>query len=141
MFNDIPKEQILNNFKNGNFQEILNNFCYVSDGMIVINYIYFKYLGNQSTYNIFTNLILNCIDNILSIHDKFECHVSIKKLNVVEINKHLSYIRQISNLLKERYQDKMSKCIIHNASNLFSQVYDIVVPFIDKDTQKKIQLL
>jgi hypothetical protein len=141
MFNDIPKEQILNDFKNGNFKEILNNFCYINDNIIIVNYMYFKYLANQTTYNIFTNLILNCIDNILSSYDKFDCHISIKKLNVVEINKHLSYIRQFSNLLKERYQDKMRKCTIHNASNLFSQIYDMIVPFIDKDTQKKIELI
>lgn len=141
MFHDMHKDKILNHFKNGHFQEILHNFCHINDNKIIINYIYFKYLASQTTYEIFTTFIINCIDNILERYDTFECHISIKKLNVLEINKHMSYIRQFSNLLKERYHNKMNRCNIYNASNLFSQMYDIVKPFVDKDTQQKIQLI
>ena len=35
----------------------------------------------------------------------------------------------------------MGKCSIYNASNMFSQIYEIIVPFIDPDTQKKIELV
>lgn len=141
MFTEMKKEQIIQHFKNSNFSELFFNFCRVEDNRIIIDYVYFKYLGNSNTYLTFRNLILKCIDDILANYEKFECHISIKKLTILEINKHIDYIRNFSNLLKETYQDKMNKCFIHNASALFSQIYDIIVPFIDKDTQQKIQLL
>jgi hypothetical protein len=59
----------------------------------------------------------------------------------MEIHKHIGYIRIMTDLLKSRYQDKMGKCCIYNASNIFSQIYEIIVPFIDPDTQKKIELV
>lgn len=141
MFKEIPKEKVIQYFKQGKFQELLKYFCNVEENNIIINYYYFKYLGNSQTYNIFTNLLIGHIDNILQSFEKFNVYVSINKLSVMEIHKHIGYIRNISDLLKTRYKDKMEKCQIYNASSLFSQIYDIIVPFIDPDTQHKIKIV
>ena len=141
MFVELPKDKIYQYFQNGKIQELLNYFCQVKENDIIINYYYFKYLGTSQTYNIFTNLVIGHIDDILQNYDKFNVHVSIHKLSVMEIHKHLSYIRNFSDLLKIKYQNKMEKCCIYNSSNLFSQIYEIIVPLIDNDTQKKIELV
>lgn len=141
MFKEISKENVIHYFQTGKFQELLNYFCNVEDNNIILNYYYFKYLGNSQTYEIFTSLIIGCIDNVLENYEKFNIHVSINKLSVMEIHKHINYIRNTSELLKMRYQDKMGKCSIYNASNLFSQIYELIVPFIDPDTQKKIGII
>lgn len=141
MFQEISKENVIHYFQTGKFQELLNYFCNVEDNNIILNYYYFKYLGNSQTYDIFTSLIIGCIDNVLENYEKFNIHVSINKLSVMEIHKHINYIRNTSELLKTRYQDKMGKCSIYNASNLFSQIYELIVPFIDPDTQKKIGII
>ena len=141
MFNEISKEKITHYVQNGKFGELLNLFCYVNENNITVDYYYFKYLGNVQTYDIFTNFVLGYIDRVLTTFDKFNVHVSIKKLSVLEINKHLNYIRFSSNLLKTKYQDKMGKCFIYNSSNMFSQIYEIMMPFIDKDTQEKIEIV
>jgi hypothetical protein len=141
MFVELSKDKIYQYFQNGKIQELLNYFCQVKENDIIINYYYFKYLGTSQTYNIFTNLVIGHIDNILQNYDKFNVHVSIHKLSVMEIHKHLSYIRNVSDLLKIKYQNKMEKCCIYNSSNLFSQIYEIIVPLIDNDTQKKIELV
>ena len=62
-------------------------------------------------------------------------------MSVMEIKKHITFIRDVSNLLKQKYQNKMKKCYIYNASNVFSQIYDIISKFVDKDTQQKIELI
>lgn len=141
MFVELSKDKIYQHFQNGKFQELLNYFCQVEENDIIINYYYFKYLGTLQTYNIFTNLVTGHIDNILQNYDKFNIHVSIHKLSVMEIHKHFSYIRNVSDLLKMKYENKMEKCRIYNSSNLFSQIYEIIVPLIDIDTQKKIELV
>lgn len=141
MFEEIPKEQVIQYFQTGKFQELLNYYCNVQENDIIINYYYFKYLANSQTYDIFTNLMIGYIDDVLTNHDKFNVHISINKLSVMEIHKHIGYIRIMTDLLKSRYQDKMGKCSIYNASNIFSQIYEIIVPYIDPDTQKKIGLV
>jgi glycyl-tRNA synthetase alpha subunit len=141
MFEEISKEKVIQYFQTGKFQDLLNYFCIVEDNNLILNYYYFKYLANSQTYDIFTNLIVGYIDNILQNYEKFNVHVSIHKLSVMEIHKHINFIRNMSDLLKTRYQDKMEKCSIYNASNLFSQIYELIVPFIDPDTQKKIGLV
>jgi hypothetical protein len=85
--------------------------------------------------------MIGYIDSILQSFDKFNVHISIHKLSVMEIHKHIGYIRIMTDLLKTRYQDKMNKCLIYNSSNLFSQIYEIILPFIDPDTQQKIELV
>lgn len=141
MFEEIPKEQVIQYFQTGKFQELLNYYCNVQENDIIINYYYFKYLANSQTYDIFTNLMIGYIDDVLTNYDKFNVHISINKLSVMEIHKHIGYIRIMTDLLKTRYQDKMGKCSIYNASNIFSQIYEIIVPYIDPDTQKKIGLV
>jgi hypothetical protein len=141
MFEEISKENVMNYFQNGKFQELLNYYCNVKGNDIIVNYYYFKYLANQETYDIFTNLMIGYIDSVLQNYNKFNVHISINKLSVMEIHKHIGYIRIMTDLLKSRYQDKMGKCCIYNASNIFSQIYEIIVPFIDPDTQKKIELV
>ena len=127
MFEEIPKEQVIQ--------------YNVQENDIIINYYYFKYLANSQTYDIFTNLMIGYIDDVLKNYEKFNVHISIHKLSVMEIHKHIGYIRIMTDLLKTRYQDKMEKCSIYNASNIFSQIYEIIVPYIDPDTQKKIGLV
>jgi glycyl-tRNA synthetase alpha subunit len=141
MFEEIPKEKVIQYFKTGKFKELLNYYCKIEENDIIINYYYFKYLANSQTYDIFTNLMIGYIDSILQSFDKFNVHISIHKLSVMEIHKHIGYIRIMTDLLKTRYQDKMNKCLIYNSSNLFSQIYEIILPFIDPDTQQKIELV
>jgi len=141
MFEEIPKEKVIQYFKTGKFKELLNYYCKIEENDIIINYYYFKYLANSQTYDIFTNLMIGYIDSILQSFDKFNVHISIHKLSVIEIHKHIGYIRIMTDLLKTRYQDKMNKCLIYNSSNLFSQIYEIILPFIDPDTQQKIELV
>lgn len=141
MFEEISKENVIYYFQNGKFQELLNYYCKVEQNNIMINYYYFKYLANSQTYDVFTNLMIGYIDSVLQKYEKFDVHISINKLSVMEIHKHIGYIRIMTDLLKSRYQDKMGKCSIYNASNMFSQIYEIIVPFIDPDTQKKIELV
>ena len=141
MFEDISEEQLIVHFQNKNFNYILNNFCKKNNNELTINYLYFKYLGNQDTYDLFTSVFVDFVDSILSKDDFFIVHISIKKMSVMEIKKHITFIRDVSNLLKQKYQNKMKKCYIYNASNVFSQIYDIISKFVDKDTQQKIELI
>jgi hypothetical protein len=68
-------------------------------------------------------------------------HVNLKKLTLIDIDKHKEFIQDMSGHLKNKYPDKLIKCYIYNAPFVFSQIFNIVSLFIDKDTQKKIELI
>jgi hypothetical protein len=64
-----------------------------------------------------------------------------KNLTIVEIDKHKEYIKFISEFLKDKYPEKLAKCYVYNAPFIFTQIFNIVSMFIDKETQKKIELV
>jgi hypothetical protein len=68
-------------------------------------------------------------------------HVNMKGLSITEIDKHKTFIQQMSKILQEKYPDKLSKCYVYNSSFIFSQIFNFVSMFVDKDTLKKISIV
>lgn len=134
-------EKILDKIKNGGWKDILNGLCSIKENSIILNYVYFKYIANNETYNHILNYITNNIDNILVTNNYFIVHVNMKNLSIVDIDRHRTFIQQISRFLKNKYPQKLSKCYVYNAPFIFAQFFAIVSMFIDKDTQKKIELV
>jgi hypothetical protein len=64
-----------------------------------------------------------------------------KNLTIVDVDKHKEYIAYISEIFKDKYPDKLAKCYVYNAPFIFTQIFNIISVFIDKDTQKKIELV
>lgn len=138
---DNSSEKIIDKIKNGEWSYILNNLCSINKNMIILNYIYFKHFATSQTYNFILNYITNNIDNVLLKNDEFIVHVNMKHLTLVDIDKHKEFIQNISGFLKDKYPEKLKKCYIYNAPFVFTQIFNIVSMFIDKDTQKKIEVV
>ena len=64
-----------------------------------------------------------------------------KNLTITDVDKHIKFIQNMSVILKEKYPNKLTKCFVHNAPFVFSQILNIVSMFIDKETQSKIELI
>ncbi len=137
----LSSEKIMENIVKGDFNQLLNGLCFIHDGSIILNYVYFKHIATSTTYQYIMNCIIDKIDHILSLSDEFSVHVNMKHLTISDIQKHNSFIRLISGYLKEKYPQKLHKCYVYNAPFVFSQIFNIVSLFIDKDTQKKIELV
>lgn len=137
----ISSEKIVSNIKNGEWNSILRGLCNIKDDAIVMDYVYVKYFATKITYNIIINHITNNIDEILSKYPKFNVYVNLKKLTLVDVDKHKDFIQNISIILRDRYPDKLTKCYIYNAPFVFSQIFNMISYFIDKDTQTKVELV
>ena len=127
--------------KNCNWDEMLNSLCYINDDAIVLDYTYFKYFAVKETYSIILNYIITQIDHLLSVNNYFVVNVNMKNLTISDIDKHKTFIQNISTICKNKYPNKLLKCYIYNAPFVFSQIYNIVSMFIDKVTQQKIELI
>jgi len=134
-------EKIVEKIKKGEWNDILKGLCSVKDNKIILNYIFFKHIAKDDTYNYILNYITNNIDHILSSNNEFIVHVNMKTLTLIDIDKHKGFIQYLSVYLKDKYPNKLGKCYLYNAPFVFSQIYTIVSLFIDKDTQKKIELV
>lgn len=134
-------EKIIHKVKNGEWRDILNGLCCIKENSIILNYIYFKHIAKDETYNYILNYITNNIDQVLQKNNQFIVHVNMKNLTIVDIDKHKVFIQNMSGFLKDKYPQKLSKCYVYNAPFIFTQIFAIVSMFIDKDTQKKIELV
>lgn len=134
-------DEIITKIKTGNWSDIINGLCTIKDSSIILDNNYFKHFATKETYSIIVSRIIFNIDSILSAHDSFIVHINMKNLNVSDIDKHLKFIQYISTLFKERYQNKLTKCFIHNAPFIFSKLLNIIHLLIDKETQKKIEIV
>ena len=122
-------------------EELVKYVCFSKDDFLIVDYRYFKHIASHMSYQLITTRVVEMVDHILASYPKFIAHICIKSLTVSDIDKHMGYIKSLSNVLKARYQDKMLTCSIYNAPFIFAQIYGIVSCFIDKDTQAKITLV
>jgi hypothetical protein len=121
-------------------QTYLEKFCKICDGVVYIDYQLFKPIANELTYDLITNFIVETLKKALINRETFKIHLSLKSLTLKEIEKHYGYISNVCTLFKEKFPDKLETCFIYNAPFIFSQIIGIISIFIDKKTQKKIQL-
>lgn len=141
-FTKITEENIKNNIntllQQGDINSIGNNLCFVNNNMIILNYPYFKYFAHKETYNFILNYIISIIDNLLIKNESAILHVNMQSITLSDIDKHKTFIKNISNLFKNRYPNKLNRCYIHNTPNMFEQIYKILKLFIDQETIDKI---
>ena len=134
-------EKIIDKVKNSEWRDILNGLCCIKENSIVLNYIYFKYIAKDETYNYILNYITNNIEQVLKTNNQFIVHVNMKNLTIVDVDKHKIFIKNMSRFFKDKYPEKLSKCYVYNAPFIFTQIFSIVSMFIERDTHKKIELV
>jgi hypothetical protein len=149
------KEQIQNHFLSNEdikitqnkiiktcFDDILKKICFNLDSdNILLDYRYFKFIASPENYKMLIYYIVNIIQNVLKKYDTFVFHVNMNTLTLLHIEKHFTFIKMISEVLKETFPDKLRICYIYNAPFIFSKIISILSSFIDKKTQQKIQLI
>ena len=124
------------------FSDILTKLCFTSkNNDIIIDYRYFKFIAVQENYNSIIKYIVHIINKVLETSSDFYFHVNLSSLTLLHIEKYFAFIRQISETMKTTFPDKLNKCYIYNAPFIFSNLFNTISIFIDKKTQKKIQMI
>ena len=142
--NDYNYKTIKNNIKKiENLETILKKLCFIeNENHIIINYPIFKILLKNGQYEeIIIQYIFNIMRGVLKIYPQFIIHINMDSLTLVDIDKYYSFITKISKIMRDSFPEKMYKCHIYNASFIFSKLFKIISLFIDKNTQKKINIL
>ena len=122
-------------------QEIFYNFCHIdSNNHVILNYKYFKNIKNNVYNNNILNYLIFIIENVLKNSKTFVVHVYIENLTILDMDKNKDFIISMSNILKNKFPDKLEICFIHDAPFLFKQIYSFLSLIIDKKTLMKIKL-
>lgn len=120
--------------------DLLNNFCHIKiNNEIELNYKYFKIINTFIDKNYILNYLIYVVENILLKYHTFIVHVNIEKLTLLEVEKNRDFVQDMSNILKEKFPDKLEKCLIYEGSFIFKQIYNLLSILIDKKTLKKIK--
>jgi hypothetical protein len=141
-FNNINtfSESISLKINENKLQELLYNFCHIkTNNEIIINYKYFKIISAFIDKKNILYYLIFIIDNILKSYNTFIVHVNIEKLTLLDIDKNRDFVESMSNVLKDRFPDKLDVCLIYEGSFIFKQIYNLLALFIDKKTLKKIK--
>jgi hypothetical protein len=143
LFNPINNrtDKIMAKIKAADLQYILNGLCYLKDDAIVIDFKYFKFFAEKATHQLITQVLINHCDLVLQNYSRFVVHLNVSALNIAQLDKHRTYLTQLSQLFATKYPDTLKTCYVYNASFVFSQIFNIVSMFVDKDTLKKIQII
>ena len=124
------------------FNDILNKLCFsLQNNDIVLDYRYFKFISFPENYNAIIQHIVSVIINVLKVQESFIFHVNMCSITILHIEKYFGFIKNISEVLKTTFPEKLNVCYIYNAPFIFSKLFNIVGAFIDKKTQQKIQLV
>jgi hypothetical protein len=120
--------------------ELLNNFCHIkTNNEIELNYKFFKIINTFIDKNYILNYLIYIVENVLVKYQTFVVHVNIEKLTLLEVEKNRDFVQDMSNILKEKFPDKLEICFIYEGSFIFKQIYNLLSIFIDKKTLKKIK--
>jgi hypothetical protein len=131
------KERIIAN----DLQFIINGICYLKDDSLILDFKYFKYFAQKSTYPLITQIITNKCDLILQKYPQFSVHLNVSSFNIAQLDNHRTYLAQFSQLFANKYPDTLKVCYVYNASFVFSKLFDIISLIVDKDTLTKIHLI
>jgi hypothetical protein len=124
------------------FNDVLSKLCFALDSQnIILDYRYFKFIASVDNYDLLVCYIVSVIQSVLNKHETFILHVNLDSLTLLHIEKHFSFIKNISEVLKTTFPDKLNICNVYNAPFIFSKIISIIGAFVDKKTQQKMKLM
>jgi hypothetical protein len=139
--NHIKSTQILEKIRSKQFNEILNGISHIRDNCIIIEFKFFKYFNGPVTHDLITSHMDRVTSEVVSKYNTFNVHMNLQSFSIADAEKHMGYIRSISDFFANKYPDRLNKCYIYNASFVFETIFKIINTFIDKDTLKKLVLV
>lgn len=119
---------------------LMNAICHIHENLLVVDYRYFKYIASPNSYETIVTHMNNVMNKYLFTNSQLYVHLCIKGLTVAEIDKHMAFFKNVTQLFSKNFDNKMAKCYIYKSSYLFTQLFNLVSCFIDKITLQKVEL-
>ena len=107
---------------------------------VYINYNIFKASClDEKEYVTFTKTIVESMTNALKDNLTFILHINMENITLLDLEKYMSYFKQLAQTLQMLFPNKLEKGYVYNAPSFIKAAYAVFFKlFMDTVTQKKI---
>jgi len=135
---NILKNNLKINKNNFNILELLDNFCRITDDILIIEIRFFKFFGMKETYSLFQNYLMENIDKLINKNKLLTIYLNTNMININDIEKHSDYLKNLSKFMSDKYPECLDKCYIYGYNLIFKGIYMLLSTVICKETRSKI---
>ena len=129
----------LKNKKNEDIDIYLSYFSYITKKSLILDYRFFKLIGNPNNYNFFLNYLMNQIEELLSYTKLFDLYFNIDTITLTELDKYSSFFIKVAKLFSEKYPDCLQNFYIIGSGFMFDNMKKLFSLILPKKTKEKIQ--
>jgi hypothetical protein len=129
----------LKNRKNEDIDIYLSYFSYITKNSLVLDYRFFKLIGNPNNYDFFLNYLMNQIEELLKYTNLFNLYFNIDTITLVELDKYSTFFIKVAKLFSEKYPDCLQNFYIIGSGFMFDNIKNLFFLILSKKTREKIQ--
>ena len=129
----------LKNKKNEDINIYLSYFSYITMDSLMLDYRFFKLIGNPNNYNFFLNYLMNQIEKLLTYTKFFHLYFNIDTITLTEMDKYSTFFIKVAKLFSEKYPDCLQNFYIIGSGVMFNNMKNFFSIILPKKTREKIQ--
>jgi hypothetical protein len=129
----------LKNKKNENIDIYLSYFSYITKSSLVLDYRFFKLIGNPNNYDFFLNHLMNQIEELIINTKIFNLYFNIDTITLTELDKYSTFFIKVAKLFSEKYPDCLQNFYILGSGFMFDNMKNLFSLILPKKTREKIQ--
>lgn len=131
----------LKNKKNEDINIYLSYFSYITTNSLILDYRFFKLIGNPNNYNFFLNYLMNQIEELLTHTKLFNLYFNIDTITLTEMDKYSTFFIKVAKLFSEKYPDCLQNFYILGSGFMFDNMKNFFSLILPKKTREKIQFM
>ena len=131
----------LKNKKNENIDIYLSYFSYITKKSLILDYRFFKLIGNPNNYDFFLNYLMNQIEVLLTQIKLFDLYFNIETITLTEMDKYSTFFIKVAKLFSEKYPDCLQNFYILGSGFMFDNMKNLFSFILPKKTREKIQFI
>jgi hypothetical protein len=129
----------LKNKKNEDINIYLSYFSYIKENSLILDYRFFKLIGNPNNYDFFLNYLMNQIEEIFKNTNLFNLYFNIDTITLTELDKYSTFFIKVAKLFSEKYPDCLQNFYILGSGFMFDNMKNLFSLILPKKTREKIQ--
>jgi len=129
----------LKNKKNEDINVYLSYFSYITKNSLILDYRFFKLIGNPNNYDFFLNYLMNQIEVLLTQIKLFDLYFNIETITLTEMDKYSTFFIKVAKLFSEKYPDCLQNFYILGSGFMFDNMKNFFSLILSKKTREKIQ--
>jgi len=131
----------LKNRKNEDIDIYLSYFSYITKNSLVLDYRFFKLIGNPNNYDFFLHYLMNQIEELLKYTNLFNLYFNIDTITLVELDKYSTFFIKVAKIFSEKYPDCLQNFYILGSGFMFDNMKKFFSLILPKKTREKIQFM